>query len=115
VKRLSQLRLTIHAPRAQVRPVSEGIPFLGFVVYPERRRLKRRKGVAYARRLRHMVRQYAEGDVTLDRISASVQGWVNHVRYANSVGLRKALLCHTLIRPMRGQDDARDAALYAHL
>jgi len=102
LERLSQLRLTIHVTRAQVRPVSEGIPFLGFVVYPERRRVKRRKGVAYARRLRCLVREYAEGQATLDQVSASVQGWVNHVRYANSVGLRKALLCHTLIGPRGG-------------
>ena len=87
----------MHWQRAQVRPVSEGIPFLGFVIYPGRRRLKRCKGVLYARRLRCLVRQYAEGQATLDQVSASVQGWVNHVRYANSVGLRKALLCHTQI------------------
>jgi RNA-directed DNA polymerase len=97
VQRLSRLRLTIHTERAQVRTVNEGIPFLGFVVYPQRRRVKRRKGVAYARRLRRMVQRYADGQVTLDQVSASVQGWVNHVRYANSIGLRKALLCQMAI------------------
>ncbi len=34
VERLAGLRLTIHDECAQVRPTTEGIPFLGFVVYP---------------------------------------------------------------------------------
>ncbi len=51
VERLAQLRLTIH-PGAQPRPTGEGFPFLGFLVYPTHRRLKRRKVVAYRRKLK---------------------------------------------------------------
>ena len=51
VDRLATLRLTIH-PGAQPRPVTEGIPFLGFVVYPTHRRVKSRKVAAYWRRWR---------------------------------------------------------------
>jgi hypothetical protein len=32
------------------------------------------------------------------KITASVQGWVNHVRYGNTVGLRKAMLGRRLIK-----------------
>ena len=88
--RLTQLRLTIH-PRAHPRPVTEGIPFLGFIIFPHHRRLKRRKGVYFARKLKQMTSAYANGDIPLDVLNASVQGWVNHVRYANTIGLRKAL------------------------
>ena len=35
---------------------------------------------------------YRRGEIPLERVSASVQGWVNHVRYGNTVGLRKAVL-----------------------
>jgi hypothetical protein len=85
-------RLTIHLECAQVRPVSEGIPFLGFIIRPDRRRVKPRKGIAFARRLRGMARQYAEGEISLAQVTATVQGWVNHLRYGNTVGLRKAEL-----------------------
>ena len=91
VDRLARLRLTLHAG-AHPRPVSEGLPFLGFVVYPDRRRLKRRNGVHFRRRLRGLLAEYAAGRAGLDAVTASVQGWVNHVRYGNTVGLRKALL-----------------------
>lgn len=35
---------------------------------------------------------YRNGIITLEQLNASVQGWVNHVRYANSIGLRKVVL-----------------------
>lgn len=91
--RLADLRLTIH-PGAHPSPVSEGIPFLGFTIFPQRRRLKRRKGIHFQRRLRHLMAEYRAGDVPLAQVIAGVQGWVNHVRYGNTVGLRKAVLGH---------------------
>ena len=48
VERLTRLRLTIHAG-AHPRPVVEGMSFLGFVMFPARRRLKRRKGIHFQR------------------------------------------------------------------
>jgi retron-type reverse transcriptase len=99
VERLGRLRLTIHEARAQARPVTEGIPFLGFVVYPERRRLKSRTGIAFARRYRDLAVRYAGGEVTLDQVTASVQGWINHARYANTTALREAVLGGVSLRP----------------
>jgi RNA-directed DNA polymerase len=86
--RMSQLRLTLH-PGAHPRPVTEGVPFLGFVVYPERRRLKRRKGIHFQRSLRRQVAAYQKGTCSQEQIQASMQGWANHARYGNTVGLRK--------------------------
>jgi hypothetical protein len=91
VRRLSGLRLTIH-PGAHPRPVTEGFPFLGFVVYPDHRRVKRRKVVHARRRLHALLRDYRSGVVSRDRVSASILGWINHVRYGDSWGLRAAVL-----------------------
>lgn len=91
VERLAALRLTIH-PGAQARPVTEGFPFLGFTVFPQRRRLKRRKGVHGARRLRQSVAAVRAGELEPETLTARVRGWVNHVRHANTTGLRKAVL-----------------------
>lgn len=80
--------------------VSEGLPFLGWIVYPQKRRLKRRKGIYYQRKLRELIGAYCQGEIPLDRVSASVQGWVNHVRYGNTVGLRKAMLGEMDVPPV---------------
>ena len=89
--RLSSLRLALH-PGAQPAPVRQGIPFLGFIVFPQRRRLKRRKGIHFRRRFITLRRACAAGQIPPEKVSASVRGWVNHVRYGNTIGLRCAIL-----------------------
>lgn len=87
IRRLERLRLTLHEENAFPNPVTEGLPFLGFVIFPNHRRLKARKGYAYRRKLHHLVNsQYTE------QVHSSLQGWINHVRYGDTFGLRLSLL-----------------------
>jgi len=92
IDRLAKLRLSIHTKRAVVRPTVHGIPFLGFVIYPTHRLLKKRKGIAYRRRLRQMLKGYRQRQISRDLIDSSVKGWLNHVRYGDTWGLRVNLL-----------------------
>jgi RNA-directed DNA polymerase len=94
---LAGLRLRLHEERAQVFPVAEGIPFLGFRVYPDHRRLKRTKGVAFGRRWRALTRAYVAGEVTREQLEASLQGWIAHARHGDTYGLRRALISSTPI------------------
>ena len=98
---LAGLRLTLHERRCQPRPVEEGIPFLGFVVFPHHRLLKRRKGIAYRRRLRELVAEYHAGELPLERVTASVQGWVAHVSYGQTYGLRRRIFGEIPLEPRR--------------
>lgn len=100
IERLAQLRLTVHSG-AQPQPVTEGVPFLGFVVYPDQRRLKRRKGVYFRQRFGQLVADYADGIISLAELEVAVQGWVNHVRYGNTMGLRRAVLTPVIIPKKR--------------
>jgi hypothetical protein len=86
IRRLQRYRLAIHEESADPHPVETGIPFLGFVIYPEYRLLKRRKGIAYQRRLKHLLKNAPQ-----EKVDASVRGWVNYVRYADTCGLRTAM------------------------
>jgi hypothetical protein len=90
VQRMAWLRLTIH-PGVHPRPTAEGFPFLGFVVYPAHRRLKRRKVVAYRRRLRRLVAEWIAGERTQEAMVASLLGWINHARYGDTWGLRRSV------------------------
>jgi retron-type reverse transcriptase len=87
LKRLERFRLTIHEENALVRPVTDGIPFLGFIIFPEYRRLKPRKGYAFRRKLWHLLKT---GQA--EKIQPSVRGWINHARYGDTFGLRRAIL-----------------------
>jgi RNA-directed DNA polymerase len=96
---LASLRLTLHEAEAQVFPVSTGIPFLGWRIYPDHLRLKRQNGVAFQRRFSLLLREYAEGKIPLQRVDASVQGWIAHVQHGQTWGLRRSLLGRTLLPP----------------
>ncbi|MGB8645688.1 MAG: reverse transcriptase domain-containing protein [Anaerolineae bacterium] len=91
VERLAGLRLTLHENSAQVRPTTEGTPFLGFIIFPTHRRLKRRKGIAFRRHLYSLLADYAAGTIPFETVTAAVRGWVNHVRFGDTWGLRRAM------------------------
>jgi hypothetical protein len=99
VGRLASLRLVIHETAAQVMPVSCGIPWLGFVVYPTHRRIKARKVRNTTRHLGERFDAYRSGKITFAEFDASIQGWVNHVRYADSWGLRRHVFSRLAKRP----------------
>ncbi len=90
---LAGLRLTLHDRSSTVYPVHCGIPFLGFRVYPSHRRLRRRNGVAFSRRLRSLRRQLAAGEITLERFLERIRGWVAHAKHGDTRGLRRSILC----------------------
>jgi len=87
MKRLERLRLSLHAGSAHPYPVTNGIPFLGFIIFPQQRRLKPRKGYAFRRKIRHSLK-------TLDAqtVRASLQAWLNHARYGDTYHLRQSML-----------------------
>ncbi|MGE3536576.1 MAG: reverse transcriptase domain-containing protein [Candidatus Tectimicrobiota bacterium] len=97
VEHLAGLRLTLHARSSTVYPVRHGIPFLGFVTYPTHRLLKRRNGLAFARRFREQVRQLQDGLLEFDRLTAAVHGWLAHAAHGHTYGLRRALVSSHVI------------------
>jgi len=85
--RLARYRLTLHEESAYPRAVTEGLPFLGFVLFPDHRRLKARKGYQFRRRLGHSL-----AVDSFEQVRDSVQGWLNHACYGDTFGLRQAML-----------------------
>lgn len=88
---LAGLRLRLHERESTVYPVANGVPFLGFRVYPTHRLLKRRNALAFQRRLRGWRRSLGAGRLGLDELHTRVRGWVAHARHGDTWGLRRAL------------------------
>jgi hypothetical protein len=93
--RLSALRLTLHEP--QIYPVMNGIPFLGFVTFPDHRRLKRRRGIAFQRRFRYMYLNWLAGNIERNKLDASARSWAAHASWGATYGLRRAVLGQFLL------------------
>jgi len=89
---LAGLRLTMHPRKSVVYPVATGIPFLGFRLYPTHRRLKRANVVAFRRRFRRLRRAYRQGEVSLEQMARSVQGWLAHAAHGDTWRLRQTTL-----------------------
>ena len=84
-----------------VYPVRTGIPFLGFVVYPEHRRLARTNGVRFARRWRRMLDRYAAGRLARGPMQDTLRAWIAHASHADTWGLRRALISSQPVRVPR--------------
>ena len=92
VKRaLEELRLRVHENQAQVMPTRVGVPWLGFIVWPQQRRVKARKVTHFTRRFREQWAAYETGRISFAELDASVGGFVAHVAHANSAGLLRHL------------------------
>ena len=62
------------------------------MIYPTHKRIKRRKVIHASRRLKHRYTAWKQGEISFAEFDASVQGWINHVRYTDSWGLRTHVL-----------------------
>ena len=91
-EKLAELRLLLHPKKCQVFPAGQGAPFLGYHVYPDRRRLDPKNGWKMVRRLRRMERAFARGEIGVDDVRASVHAWIGHAVHAETVCLRRRIL-----------------------
>lgn len=89
---LSELKLQVHQSSAQPRPTLIGIPFLGFQVFQDHRRLKRQKVVHARRKFKLMMSKFYEGELSSCKVREKTIAWVNHARYGDTWGLRKDVL-----------------------
>ena len=96
---LEGLRLRLHPTKCHVLPVRDGVPFLGWQVFPAHRRLRRRTGVRFQRRLQELARGNAAGQIPLDRVWASVMSWIGHLAHGDTYGLRSKLLGAVVFHP----------------
>jgi RNA-directed DNA polymerase len=88
----TQRRLRVHERCAQAQLCTAGIPWLGMVVHPTHRRIKARKVVQATRHLQTLYDAWCAGTISYGEYDASVQGWINHVRHADTLGLRMHVL-----------------------
>jgi hypothetical protein len=93
----AHLRLTVHERSSTVYPVTNDIPYLGFVTYPSHRLLKRRNGIAIARRFRQQIRQLAAGTLDYADIARAARGWLAHAAHGDTCGLQRVLVTKYVI------------------
>lgn len=91
VKFLAGLRLRIHPGKSRVYRTRDGVTFLGWRVFPGRRRLVRGNVVRWRRKLRAMQAAFSEGKMALDDVTSRVRAWIAHAEHGNTWRLRSQL------------------------
>lgn len=89
---LGGLRVAVHDRKSVVFPVSEGIDFLGYRIFPTRRRMRRTTVRRFTRQLRHLRERHRLGGISIQEVTQSIQSWVAHCCHAQSYRLRRAIL-----------------------
>jgi len=89
--KLGEIALELHPKKRTVFPVSEGCDFMGYRIWPERRRVRSANGYRFHRNLKRMAKEYRSGGINIEDVKASLLSWIGHAKHADTWGLRKAM------------------------
>ncbi len=93
---IKNLNLELKETVTQIAPVSEGIPFLGFRVFPQIIRIKRENLSRMKNKIRTRERQYKSGQLSERDLINSVGSIVAHVKHVNSLSIRRNIFRDSL-------------------
>ena len=88
---LDRLALTLKERATVLAPVSEGVPFLGFRIFPRMIRLQQGGATRFRRKYRQSVRAWQQGKIDDALLVTSVASMIGHVAHADTWRLRKSL------------------------
>jgi RNA-directed DNA polymerase len=99
-------RLRLHPRKAHVSPPADGLDLLGYLVFPNHRRLRNDNGHRFSQRMHGFARAYAAGLIDLDAIKPSLQSWIGHALHADTLRLRARILSRIVFRRGTGREAA---------
>lgn len=88
--------------RTRLFPASQGIDFLGYRIWRTHRLLRKRSVRDMRRKLRRFEWQYAAGEISCERIEASIQSWLGHARHADTYNLRRRMFADFTLEGSHG-------------
>lgn len=78
---LSGLRLLAHPDKTQIYQTRQGVPFLGFQVYPFHRFVLKSKTKRHFRHLKNQVIAFQRDEIDADQFTCSLNSWLGHIRF----------------------------------
>lgn len=83
-KALAQLRLISHPTKSKIYQVKNGVPFLGFKIYPTHRIVKKQGTRRFKRHLKNRIQDWRIGEISPDQLESGLNAWLGHVRFGIS-------------------------------
>ena len=91
IRFLDTIRLCMHPQKREIFPVKNGVPFLGFNIYPNTIRLKKENIQRFMNRMKYKRYQFQKGMLSRDDLRNSINAWIGHVKHGNTWRLRETL------------------------
>lgn len=85
------LRLQLNN-KTSIRPLSQGIEFVGYRVWSTHRKLKKKTVKKMKSRLRYLRKAYTRGEADLDDTRATIASYWGYMKHANCFNLKKKVL-----------------------
>jgi len=107
------LRLKLHQDKSVIFPVTQGIPFLGYRVFPDHRLLGKANIKVMKRRLQKMQRAFAATELPVEKITERIRCWIAHAEHADTFQLRGRLLGNfAFCQPVHAADKSPDGVTW---
>lgn len=81
--------------KTAIRPISCGVEFVGFRIWPTHRKLKKGTVKKIKRQIKILQKAYAEGSIDFERVNASMQSYFGVMKHFNSYNFKTKLLNDT--------------------
>ena len=88
---LIELRLRLHPKKQEIFPAQNGLPFLGFYLFRDRRRLLRSGIIRFNLRVKKQMFALSTGRMSLFEFKQSLMSWIGHAKHGNTWMLRRRL------------------------
>lgn len=87
----SELRLQLNNKTA-IRPIRQGIEFVGYRIWSTHRKLKKKTAKKMKRRLKYLKKAYARGEVSADEVRSTLMSYLGYMKHADCYKLKKKIL-----------------------
>ena len=99
-----KLRLNLNN-KTCIRPTTLGIDFLGYKVWATHVKLRKSSARKMKRRIKHIQKQYANGDIGFDKANATMQSYFGIMKHCDSLRLKRKILGSFALRRKDDEDE----------
>jgi retron-type reverse transcriptase len=92
---ITQLKLDLHPKKRSIYPVTNGVPFLGFRLFPGQRRLNACNGRRFVRRLNKIVVAMETNQEAVLKAQDRIRCWQSHANHGDTIGLQRSIFNET--------------------
>ncbi|MBU3812277.1 MAG: reverse transcriptase/maturase family protein [Candidatus Niameybacter stercoravium] len=90
--------------KTAIRPISLGIEFVGYKLWPTHVKLRKSTALKMKRRMKQVKKQYERGKISLGKVSGTIASYNGVLKHCNSYNLRTKLLGEFVLHRERDMD-----------